>query len=86
MMILFWSIVGFVVLAIVLEMAARLYHRSSFLVPFRSRRVGEYPFTRFTEQQDPPLYFRFKKGFRSPMVSLNRFGLRGPDPSPRDGT
>ena len=67
---------------VVLEIAARIYYRVKYLVPFHSRVIGEYPFSEFLEEVDPPLFFRFKKNYSSPLVNLNRFGCRGPQPAP----
>ncbi|MCD6304833.1 MAG: SGNH/GDSL hydrolase family protein [Deltaproteobacteria bacterium] len=65
-----------------LEGAARIYYGRRFRMPWRSRRIGEYPYHRFIEKAPPPLFFRFRKGFRSPQVNINRFGTRGPEPGP----
>ncbi len=65
-----------------IEGAARIYYGNRFRMPWRSRRIGEYPYDRFIEQAPPPLFFRFKKGFHSRQVTINRFGTRGPEPAP----
>ncbi len=69
-------------LACLLEGVSRGVYRMKYGMPFRSRVIGEYPYRRFIEACDPPLYFRLKKGFRSPMVHINRFRCRGPEPAP----
>lgn len=71
-----------VVALLLLEAACRMYHRAKHLVPFHSKAFGEYPFAQFLEEVDPPLFFRFKKGFHSPMVNINRLRCRGPEPAP----
>lgn len=65
-----------------LEGVARIYYGRRFRMPWRSRRIGEYPYDRFIEKARPPLFFRFKKGFRSSQITINRFGMRGPEPAP----
>ncbi len=78
-----WLLVLIPVIAIaLLEIAARIYHRIKYLVPFHSKVIGEYPYSQFLEKTDPPLFFRFKKNFHSPMVNLNRLRCRGPEPAP----
>ncbi len=67
------------------EAITRIYYRFRFLLPFRSKSIGEYPYSRFIEKVDPPLEYRFKKGFHSEMVNINRFRCRGPEPA-ADGT
>jgi lysophospholipase L1-like esterase len=80
---IYWLIILLpIAVLVLLEAGARLYHRMKFLVPFHSKLIGEYPFSQFLEETDPPLYFRFKKNFHSPMVNLNRFRCRGPEPAP----
>ena len=72
-------IIGIVVL---IEIAARIYFKRHFDIPFRSRMIGEYPYNSFIEIVPAPLHYRFVKGFRSEMVNINRFGCRGPEPAP----
>ena len=79
--ILMWTGVALVVA----EAAARLYYRLKFRLPFCSKAIAEYPYSRFIEKVAGPLGYRFKKGFRSPLVNINRFCCRGPEPAP-DGT
>lgn len=81
-MILLWGLLGALGLLVLLEVAARIYYRAKFLVPFRSKRIGEYPFMQFVEQDSAPLYFKFKKGFRSPQININQMSMRGPEPAP----
>ena len=64
------------------EWGGRLFYRKTFLVPFLSKAIGEYPYGKFIEEADPPLYFTVKENFASPMISINRFGCRGPEPAP----
>ncbi len=77
-----WFGLGLAALLIGLELAARVYYRLRYLVPFHSRRIAEYPYRSFIEEVDPPLYYRFKKNFRSPRVNFDRFRCRGPQPAP----
>ncbi len=67
------------------EVIVRIYYRFRFLIPFRSKSIGEYPYSKFIEKVAPPLQYRMKKGFRSPAVNINRFRCRGQEPS-EDGT
>ena len=64
------------------EFLGRLAYRLYYGVPFHDRRIAEYPYSRFLQEMPPPLYCVFKKGFRSPQVNINRFGLRGKEPAP----
>jgi lysophospholipase L1-like esterase len=80
-MILIWAILYLFVVALILETVGRILYRRHFLVPFRPKIVGEYPFRTFIVEEDPPLFFSFRKGFHSPEVSFNRFGIRGPEPA-----
>ncbi len=80
-MIIVWTAGIFFILFILVESFARLYHRFRFKIPFHSRVMGEYPYSQFVEQTDPPLFYRFKKGFRSPMIHINRFRCRGEEPA-----
>ncbi len=82
MRLLAWGVGWLLALALFLELAARLYHRVRYRLPFHSRRIAEYPYRSFIEEADPPLYFRFKRNFRSPRVNFNRFRCRGPQPEP----
>ena len=66
----------------VTELWARAYYKRRYLMPFRPRVIGEYPYSQFVERQDPPLHYRFKKNFSSPLVNINRFRCRGPQPAP----
>ncbi len=75
-------IVGIILALLALgEIGCRIYHQHRYGVPFHSKVVGEYPYSQFVEQVDPPLYYRFAKGFRSPMVNINRFRCRGKEPA-----
>ncbi len=82
MMFILWTLAGILALLVLAEMGARIYHRRAYLIPFRSKVIGEYPYRSFIEKVEPPLAYRFKKGFRSPMVTINRFRCRGPEPAP----
>ncbi len=77
--------VALLLVLVLAETGARLYYRLKFGLPFRSKAIAEYPYSRFIEKVDSPLGFRLKKGFRSSMVNINRFCCRGPEPAP-DGT
>jgi lysophospholipase L1-like esterase len=70
-----------VVVLILAEVLSRLVFRLHYGVPFHDRRIAEYPYAKFVERADPPLHYVHKKGFRSPQVNINRFGLRGQEPS-----
>ena len=70
---------------LILEGVSRIFYRRHFLVRFRPKIVGEYPFKRFLVTEDAPLYYSFKKRFHSPVVNFNRFGIRGPEPA-NDGS
>jgi lysophospholipase L1-like esterase len=76
-----WIILFLCGAVVALEIGARIRYRMRFRLPFRAKIVGEYPFRSFLLEAEPPLCFRFKKGFRSSMVNINRFGLRGPEPA-----
>jgi lysophospholipase L1-like esterase len=69
-------------LLVAVELVARRHFRRRYGIPFKSRRIGEYPYRAFIEKVGPPLHFRFRRGFRSPLVNINRFGCRGPEPAP----
>ncbi len=76
-------ILGIIITLIVLaEIGCRIYYQHRFGMPFHSKAIGEYPYSQFVEQTDPPLFYRFKKRFRSPQVTLNRFRCRGEEPAP----
>lgn len=64
------------------EALCRLAFRLYYGTPFRDRRIAEYPYADFVELADPPLHYVYTKGFRSPRVNINRFGLRGEEPAP----
>ena len=80
-MILVWAILVAVCSALIMEGLSRIYYRIHYLVPFKPKIVGEYPFKRFVVEEDPPIYYTFKKGFHSPIVNFNRYGIRGPEPA-----
>ena len=83
MLLLLLKIILFAVVAVGLaEIAARIYFRRRYGIPFQSRMIGEYPYRSFIEKVAPPLYYRFRRGFRSTTVNINRFGCRGPEPAP----
>jgi lysophospholipase L1-like esterase len=74
--------IGLILILGVVELCARIYYRLKFLIPFKSRFIEEYPYGQFIKKLDPPLEYRFKKGFRSKLVNINRFRCRGPEPAP----
>jgi len=82
MQLILWLCLAIIGIAILLEICARIYHRLHFRLPFHSKVIGEYPYRSFIEKVPPPLYYRFKKGFKSPKVNINRFYCRGPEPAP----
>ena len=65
-----------------IELASRIYHRIHFGIPFHSKVIGEYPYSSFLEKTDPPLYWVLKKNFHHPLININRFRCRGPEPAP----
>ena len=77
--IIFCSIIAAVILA---EIISRIGYRLYFHLPFQDKRIAEYPYSRFLEQTDSLVHCVFKKGFRSPEVNINSFGLRGDEPAP----
>jgi lysophospholipase L1-like esterase len=79
MQILMWVSLIIAAILVCVELGARLYHFLWFRVPFRSRVIAEYPYEQFTEKDDPPFYFRLKKGYRSHSVNINQQGMRGPE-------
>ncbi len=81
-MITFLSVIFIVILIIAgAEAIARIYYRFKFLIPFKSKAIGEYPYSKFIEKVDPPLEYQLKKNFHSDMVNINRFRCRGPEPA-----
>ena len=76
-----WILGILFLLFVLLEIGCRLYHMHRYGIPFHSKVVGEYPYSQFVERVDPPLHYRFRKGFRSPMVNINRFHCRGKEPA-----
>uniref|UniRef100_A0A7C4RNL8 SGNH/GDSL hydrolase family protein n=1 Tax=Desulfatirhabdium butyrativorans TaxID=340467 RepID=A0A7C4RNL8_9BACT len=77
-----FALIGLILLA---EGISRLAFLVYFHIPFHDRRIAEYPYRLYLEKTDPPVHVVFKKGFRSPKVNINRFGLRGDEPAV-DGT
>ncbi len=80
-MVVLWIVGGILACLVLVEIGCRVAHQHRYGVPFHSRAVGEYPYSRFVEQVDPPLFYRFRKGFRSPRVTINRFRCRGKEPA-----
>ena len=76
-----WGLVILPAFFVLVEIGCRIYYQHHYGIPFHSKRVGEYPYGQFVEQVDSPLYYRFRKGFRSRMVNINRFRCRGKEPS-----
>ena len=78
-------VVSVVFLAILLlllaEMISRVAYRIYCRLPFRDRRIAEYPYGRFLVQVPAPVHCVMKKGFRSEKINVNRFGLRGAEPA-----
>lgn len=68
-----------------LEGTARLVYRNRYAIPYRPRIYGDYRYREFIEKAAAPLGSRMKTGYRSRCVTVNRFGLRGPEPEP-DGS
>ncbi len=64
------------------EIGARLIYRQKFQMPWRSKVIGEFPFHEFVEKANPPIYFQFKKGYRSKYVNINSLGMRSAEPEP----
>lgn len=69
---------------ILAEILSRLAFRLYYGVPFHDRRIAEYPYANCIERVDPPINYVYKKGYRSPRLNINRFGLRGEEPA-KDG-
>ncbi len=63
-----------------MEIGARVFYKKKFQMPWRSKVIGEYPYNEFVEKVEPPIYFQFKKGYRSKYVNINRFGMRSAEP------
>lgn len=63
------------------ELGARLSYRNNFGRAFSIRRSVAYPSEEYVETVPPPLFYRFKPGYHSRLVNINRFGLRGPEPA-----
>lgn len=63
-----------------LEAGARAVYRKRFAIPYRPRIYGDYRYREFIEKVPAPLGSRMKPGYHSRCVSVNRFGLRGPEP------
>lgn len=73
----------YIVAALMLaEILCRLVFRLYYGIRFRDRRIAEYSYADFVQLADPPLHYVYTKGFRSPKVNINRFGLRGEEPAP----
>ncbi|MEA3333020.1 MAG: hypothetical protein U9Q58_05430, partial [Pseudomonadota bacterium] len=66
---IFGFLVSFIGIAVLIEIAARIYFKRHFDIPFRSRMIGEYPYNSFIEMVPSPLHYRFVKGFRSKKVN-----------------
>lgn len=66
--------------AALLEGGARIVYRNRTSLPYRPRLFGDYRYDEFVEKVPGPLENRLRAGYRSPSVTLNRFGLRGPEP------
>ncbi len=75
-------IIILLVLIIVGEIFARIYFKRHFGIPFRSRMISEYPYSKFIKMVAAPLHYCFVRGFRSKSVNINRFGCRGAEPEP----
>jgi lysophospholipase L1-like esterase len=76
------GLVAMAALAAGAEGIARIFYRLTYLSPYTPRVIGEYPYKAFIQEREMPLACCHRKGFRSPRVTINRFGLRGPEPSP----
>jgi len=76
-----WIVAALILAEILSRLAFRLYYG----VPFHDRRIAEYPYANCIERVDPPLHYVFKRGYRSPRLNINRFGLRGKEPA-KDGS
>ncbi len=77
-----WVLGIIITLLVLVEIGCHIYYQHRFGMPFHSKAIGEYPYSQFVEQVDPPLFYRFKKRFRSPLVTINRFRCRGKEPAP----
>jgi lysophospholipase L1-like esterase len=73
---------GLLAAGAIVEIASRIYYKQKFKIPWGSKLIGEYPFDKFVEKVPAPLHFKFKPGYRSKVVNINRFGMRGKEPAP----
>lgn len=73
--------VFFISILLLIEIISRIYYKKRFLVPWKPKNIGEYPFSKFIQKVDSPLYFQFKKGFKSKQININSYGMRGEEPS-----
>ncbi|MUM76619.1 hypothetical protein GKC30_03110 [Pseudodesulfovibrio sp. F-1] len=76
----------YLLLAVLLLALAEIKARKRCLkthgLPFRPRRIGEYPYGEFLQECGPPLFWRLAPGYASPRVHINSPGQRGPEPQP----
>jgi len=62
------------------EILSRYSYRHRYGIPYRPRIYGDYRYRDFVVKDDGPLDSRLLRGYRSRCVSINRWGLRGPEP------
>ncbi len=72
---------GLLVAGACIETGSRIYYKNKFKLPWKSKVIGEYPYNEFLEKADAPLYFQFKRGYRSKLVNINKYGMRCSEPS-----
>lgn len=73
-------VVGFILLAFLVEVMARIFYFKVHGLPYICKKIGEYPYNEFVEACGPPLHWRLKPGYRKGAVSINSLGLRSPEP------
>jgi hypothetical protein len=69
-------------LLVLLEVKARKRFLKMHGVPYRYKKVGEYPYNKFIEECGPPLHWRLKSGYADSSMTINSLGLRSPEPQP----
>ncbi len=80
-MLLIYICFAIIIFLIVLEFCSRIYYKKRFKIKWITKDIGEYPFDKCVEKVEKPLYFRFKKNFKSKMLNINGYGMRGEEPS-----
>lgn len=76
-------IVTILLVVLLAEFTARKRYLKKHSLPFKPKRIGEYPYNEFINECGPPLYWTLKQGYASKQVHINSLGQRGPEPEPR---